>query len=208
MWAIRRTKSAARRARRPVVVEPLENRRLCSVTVTQGYPGYYTINGDNNANAISVAINQAARTFTFAGTQYTGVLYVTINGYGGNDFITVTGGQGPIGATVNDGDGADSVSVGVSGAIYVGNGQDIVSMQDSFQGEIHTGGGNDQITLKGYSANAIIYAGNGNNLIDASQNNYGTSIYAGSGNNTIYGSNYSDLISVGAGSHGVRRVRK
>jgi Ca2+-binding RTX toxin-like protein len=196
-----RTKNARPRPRSPSTVERLEERRLCSVTVSQGYPGYYTINGDNGANTIAVSVDQNARTFTLNGATYGGVAYLTVNGYEGNDFITVAGSPGPIGCTIIEGNGNDSVSLSFDGAIYVGGGQDIISLKDSFQGEIHTGDGNDQITLSGYCANAVVYAGNGNNLIDASGNLYGVAIFAGNGDNLIYGSNSDDLISVGGGSN-------
>lgn len=201
MKSLERSKCAKPRSRSGPLLERLECRRLFSVTVSQGYPGYYTISGDNSANTISVSVNQNARTFTLNGVTYGNVSYITVNGYDGNDFVTVAGSPGVIGCTINEGNGNDSVSLSFDGAIYVGGGQDIVSLKDSFQGEIHTGDGPDQISLSGYCANAVVYAGNGNDLIDASGNNYGVAIYAGNGNNTIYGSNSDDFISVGSGSN-------
>jgi len=182
-------------------MENLETRRLCSVTVTQGYPGYYQIDGDNGANSIVVSVNQNAQTFTLNGVTYTGVSYIVVNGYGGNDHIAVTGSPGPIGCTIRDGDGNDSVSLNFDGAIYTGNGQDTISLKDSFEGEVHTGDGNDQIYVSGQCVGAVIYGGNGNDLIDASANLSGVTIFAGNGNNIIYGSNYDDLITVGSGSN-------
>src|SRR5437660_916877 len=144
MKRLERTNCAKRRPRSGQMVERLEGRRLCSVTVSQGYPGYYTISGDNAANTISVSVNQNARTFSLNGVTYGNVSYVTVNGYDGNDFVTVAGSPGSIGCTINEGNGNDSVSLNFDGAIYVGGGQDSVSLKDSFQGELHTGDGPDR----------------------------------------------------------------
>lgn len=201
MRAMERKKSIRPRPRSPTFVEALEPRRLCSVSVSQGYPGYYQIDGDNGPNTIAVSVNQNSRTFTLNGATYGNVAYITVNGYDGNDFITVAGSPGSIGCTIIDGNGNDSISLNFDGAIYAGSGQDTISLKNSFQGEVHAGDGNDQITLSGYCANAVVYAGNGNDLIDASANLYGVAIFAGSGANLIYGSNYDDVISVGSGSN-------
>ena len=183
------------------LVEALEPRRLCSVTVSQGYPGYYQVNGDDGANSIVISVDQNARAFTLNGVTYGGVNFISVNGLGGNDYITVAGSSGPVGCSITDGDGNDSVSLSMSGSIHVGNGQDVVSLKDSFQGTVYTGNGNDQIYVSGQCIDAVIYGGNGNDLIDASGNLYGVSIFAGNGSNTIYGSNSDDLITVGSGSN-------
>src|SRR5205085_11277976 len=120
-------------------IERLELRRLYSVTVSQGYPGYYQIDGDNGSNSIVVSVDQNARTFTLNGVTYGGVNYLTVMGYEGNDYITVAGTQGAIGCTIIDGGGNDSLSLNFDGAIYAGNGQDTLSLKDSFEGEVHTG---------------------------------------------------------------------
>ena len=190
-----------RRAPLRTGVESLEPRRLCSVTVSQGYPGYYEIDGDNGANSIVVSVNQNARTFTLNNVTYGGVAYITVKGFGGSDYVNVAGSPGAIGCTIIEGDGNDSMSLNFDGAIYAGNGQDTFSLKDSFEGEVHTGSGNDQVYVSGACVDAAIYGGDGNDLIDASGNLYGVTIYAGNGNNTIYASNYDDYISVGTGSN-------
>ena len=183
------------------LVESLEPRRLCSVTVSQGYPGYYQIDADNNANSIVVSVNQNAGTFTLNGVNYTGVSYITINGYGGNDYIQVAGSPGPIGCAINVGDGNDTISLNFDGVIRAGNGQDNIFLKDSFRGEVHTGSGNDQMYISGRCVDAVVYAGDGNDLIDASTNLYGLTIYGGNGNDTIYGSQGGDQIHTGRGSN-------
>src|SRR5690348_1912876 len=109
MSRLERNKCIKPRQRSAVMVECLEGRRLYSVTVSQGYPGFYTINGDTTADSISVSVNQNARTFTLNGTTYGNVSYITVNGYDGDDFVTVAGTAGAIGCTINEGNGNDSV---------------------------------------------------------------------------------------------------
>lgn len=201
MRAVSRANSAERSRRSRSLMESLERRRLCSVTVNQAYPGYYEIDGDNGSNSIVVSVDQNAGTFTLNGTTYGGVAYITVRGFEGNDHIAVAGSPGPIGCTILDGNGNDSLSLNFDGAIRAGSGQDTINLKDSFQGEVHTGDGNDQIYVSGQCVDAVVYGGNGNDLIDASGNLYGVTIFAGNGNNLIYGSNYDDLICVGSGSN-------
>ena len=53
--------------------ETLERRRLLSVSVVEGYPGYYEVYGDDAPNVISVAFSAADGTFTVNGATYGGV---------------------------------------------------------------------------------------------------------------------------------------
>src|SRR4051794_233964 len=72
-------------------LERLEDRRLCSVTVTQGFTGYYTIQGTPAADNINVSVNRTAATFTLDGATYAGVQYINVIGGDGNDTIRVSG---------------------------------------------------------------------------------------------------------------------
>ena len=49
------------------LVERLERRRLFAVAVTQTYPGFYEVDGDNSGNVINIAVSQASQTFTLNG---------------------------------------------------------------------------------------------------------------------------------------------
>jgi Ca2+-binding RTX toxin-like protein len=194
------------RARAPGVrpaAEPLETRRLFAVTVTQNYPGFYEVDGDNSANVINLTVSQANHTFTLNGVLYQNVSYVSVYGGDGNDQVVAqsSDGDGSVGCSIVEGNGNDSVTLNFNGAIQVGGGQDTISLQDSFYGEVWTGNGNDQIYVSGKCIDAVIFGGKGFDLIDASQNLYGVTIYAGNGNNIIYGSNYDDVVNVGTGSN-------
>src|SRR5258705_12034240 len=93
-----------------MIIEILERRRLLSVSVEQGYPGYYEIRGDEGDNDISVSVSMADATFTFNGVTYGGVSHVSVFGNGGGDSLSVlsTGGQGTISAWVKRGTGPDT----------------------------------------------------------------------------------------------------
>jgi hypothetical protein len=54
------------------VIEALENRRLFAVGVSQGFPGFYEVEGDDAADEITVVVDQAARTVTVNGVAYGG----------------------------------------------------------------------------------------------------------------------------------------
>src|SRR4051812_2890457 len=76
---------------RSLLVEPLENRRLCSVTVTQGWTGYFTIAGTPSADVINVSVSRSAGMFTVDGLTYAGVQFISVIGGDGNDTINVSG---------------------------------------------------------------------------------------------------------------------
>jgi Ca2+-binding RTX toxin-like protein len=184
-------------------IETLERRRLCSVTVTEGYPGYYEIDGDEAANDISVSVSMAGETFTLDGVTYTGVAYVTVCGKGGDDTIRLTTADGPgsIGASVSGGSGDDQVSLNFDGAVWAGSGNDTLDLADSFRGEAYGGSGNDRMTVRGECIDPEINGGGGDDLIDASANHYGVVIHGGDGNDTIYGSEFDDQIDGEAGNN-------
>src|SRR5215213_4095684 len=71
-------KPHSRTTKAPMNVETLERRRLLSVGVVEGYPGYYEVYGDDSANFISISIDNANSTFTLDGTEYGGVSYVSV----------------------------------------------------------------------------------------------------------------------------------
>jgi Ca2+-binding RTX toxin-like protein len=182
-------------------VERLENRRLLSVTVTEGYPGFYEIWGDESANAIAVSVSMAAETFTLNGVTYSGVSYIAVYGYGGEDTISVVAdGAGSIGAAVSAGDGSDDITANFSAAIWAGAGSDTLNLADSFRGEAYGEGGDDWVVVSGECVEPEIHGGTGDDVIDASGNNYGVVIHGGWGDDAIYGSLYDDQLYGEAGS--------
>ena len=186
-----------------MLIEHLERRRLLSAVVQQTSPGYYEVHGDDNGDTIAISVSQNDQTFALDGVTYDNVAFIDVYGGAGNDNISLNSvdGEGSIGAAVDAGEGDNSVSMNFDGGIWVGNGNNIIHLQDSFRGEVHTGDGNDQVYVLGDCIDADILCGNGNDLIDASGNNYGVVVHAGSGNDTIIGSAYDDEIYGGGGSN-------
>jgi Ca2+-binding RTX toxin-like protein len=185
------------------VIERLETRRLFAVTVAQTYPGYYEVDGDTSSNVINIAVSQATDQFSLDGTTYSNVSYITVNGHGPNDNISVASDDeyGSIGCAVNGSNGNFGHSVsGLSAVIHGGGGNDTLSLKDSIYGEVYGDSGSDNIFVSGDCFDAQIQGGTGNCTIDASQNNSGVVIVGGAGNDTLYGSAYDDQIYGGGGS--------
>ena len=177
------------------MAERLEGRRLYAVTVAQSYPGFYEVTGDDGANVINVSVSQADQTFTLDGVTYPNVSYVTVDGRGGDDQISVNaadGAWGSVGAAVNGGDGNDTITMNVDGVIHGDAGNDTLTLGNSFYGEVYGDDGNDTITVTGGCIAAQIDGGAGDDLIDASQNDYGVTLHGGAGNDTLIGSAYDD----------------
>jgi Ca2+-binding RTX toxin-like protein len=177
-------------------VETLERRRLLSVTVSQGYPGFYEVHGDASADTIAISVSMAWGTFTLDGQQYGGVEYIAVQGYGGDDAITLSAsdGFGYIAAGITGGDGSDTITLNFDGAIWGGEGSDQINLRDSFRGEAYGGGGDDTIVVQGDTIDAEINGGDGNDLIDARGNNYRVVLRGGNGDDTLYGSAHDDQL--------------
>ncbi|HSV14209.1 MAG TPA: hypothetical protein VLI90_08110 [Tepidisphaeraceae bacterium] len=187
------------------VTERLERRRLFSVTVTEDSPGFFEVNGDGGDNAINVSISQNNGTFTLDNTTYSEVSYLYVNGNGGNDTISVTSSDGPgnIGASIVTLDGNDNITLGVSGGVWAGGGDDTVNVSDSYWGDINGEAGNDKIYISGDTIDAQISGGSGNDLIDASNNNAPVTIHGDAGNDSIYGSAFDDELYADSGNDSV-----
>ena len=176
-------------------VEPLESRRLMSVTVVEGYPGFYEILGDDSANTISVGVSQDDETMTVDGVTYGGVVDVSIHAHGGDDTITAASSpDGWIGVSVVAGEGNDSVSINFAGAIWAGPGDDVLRLTNSFRGEVYGDQGGDRIYIAGGCVDPEIVGGPGDDLIDATANLYGVVMHGGAGDDAILGSNHADQI--------------
>jgi Ca2+-binding RTX toxin-like protein len=182
-------------------IETMEGRRLFSVTVSQPSPGFYELTGDAADDEITVAVDEANQTFTYNGTEYFDVDNITVLGGGGNDSISVYSvAAGPIGASIDGGDGDDFISLNFSGGVWGGDGNDEIHLSDAFMGEVYGQGGNDTIYVAGNCIDTLIDGGDGDDWIDATANNYGVKIQGGAGDDQIYGSNFSDQIDAGSGA--------
>jgi Ca2+-binding RTX toxin-like protein len=115
--------AALRRAADNALVQPLEPRRLCSVTATSA-GGILTVVGDANANAITVSRNAAGTLFVNAGAvpiagapaTVTTIQSIRVSGLGGNDTLLIDETNGALPkASLSGGDGNDTFTGG-SGA--------------------------------------------------------------------------------------------
>jgi Ca2+-binding RTX toxin-like protein len=175
-------------------LESLEARRLFSVTVYEGYPGFYEIHGDDADNYIEASLNMAEATMTVGGQTYSGVQYVVAYGYGGNDSLIITSadGAGLIAASIVAGDGSDIIMLGIDGAVWAGAGNDELYLMDSFRGQAYGESGNDYMNISGATVDADIEGGSGADFIDCSGNASRVVVRGGSGDDTIIGSEFGD----------------
>ena len=184
-----------------MLLESLETRRLYAVTVTEMYPGFYDVSGDNAADTITISVSQAEESFTLEGVTYSGLAYLFVHGNGGDDVIRVASidGPGSIGASVTGDEGNDQISLNFDGGVWAGSGNDVLYLRDSFRGQAYGESGNDQMYILGACYNAEINGGSGNDLIDCTSNYYSVTVRAGDGNDTVYGSAFNDQIYGDAG---------
>ena len=176
-------------------LEILEGRRLLSVSVVEGYPGYYEVYGDDEADHIAISVSAADASFDLDGVRYGGVAFISIFSGGGDDHVSVRiEGETHIGTSVLAGDGNDSVSVSGAGAIWGEGGNDTLRLTDAFRGELYGGPGDDRMYIAGASDDTEIDGGGGHDLIDATGSTYGVFAKGGHGHDTIYGSNADDQL--------------
>jgi Ca2+-binding RTX toxin-like protein len=184
-----------------IAVEALEDRRHWSVTVSQGWTGYFTIQGTPADDTINVSVNRAAATMTVEGTTYTGVQYINVIAGDGADTVQVSGtGSGSVACSIDGGAGNDTISLNFDGGIWGGSGDDTVTLSDAFRGYVQGDDGADFITVLGNCVNAEIHGGDGPDGIDASGNHYGVVADGGTGNDVVIGSQYDDELYGGAGT--------
>jgi Ca2+-binding RTX toxin-like protein len=183
--------------------EELEGRCLRSVTVEQGYPGFYYVQGDSSNDTINISVTQANDSFTLDGTTYTGVSYIQVSGGDGDDTINVTSvdGSGDISAGITGDGGNDTINLNFDGAVSGGDGDDTITLKDAFMGTAWGDAGNDKIILQGANVAADIEGGDGDDLIDATASDCGLYLQGGAGNDTILGSEYNDQIDGGGGTN-------
>ena len=180
-------------------LETLERRRLLTVSVVPGYPGYYEVYGDESADVIDVTFS-ADGTFTVNDATYGGVAYVTIFGLGGDDSIVVGPAPWPVGVSAHGGHGSDGLTLNSAGGIWGDEGNDVLRLNNSFRGTVDGGSGDDRIYLAGDCIEPRVDGGDGSDLLDATGNNFGIFAHGGRGEDTVYGSNYDDEIYGDAGN--------
>jgi Ca2+-binding RTX toxin-like protein len=179
-----------------MVLESLEGRRLLTVTIVQGYPGFYEVYGDNSDNEITIEVNPTDQTFAIDGQSFGGAQQIAVYGQGGDDLIMVSSvvpGYS-VSASIDGGAGNDILSLNFDGAIRGGAGNDRIYLYDSFRGEAYGGGGDDYIWISGACVDANVDGGDGDDWIDASSNFYKVFIHGGNGNDVIFGSNFDDQL--------------
>jgi Ca2+-binding RTX toxin-like protein len=169
---------------------------MLTVTVNETIPGFFEVLGDGSANSISISVTMASDSFTLDGNTYTDVQYITVHGFEGSDTINVisTDGPGDIGAGLSGGDDDDVIGLNFAGGVWAGNGNDIISLDDSFRGEAYGQDGDDQIYITGDCFDAEIRGGDGDDLIDCMYNALPVFVRGDEGNDTLYGSAYDDQL--------------
>jgi Ca2+-binding RTX toxin-like protein len=180
--------------------ECLEARRLFAA-VTEGFPGYYEITGEEGADTIAISIDQYNRSFKLDGATYGGVEYVVIYGMGGDDTLAAFGaGDGNIGVSIVAGDGDDTCIISdMGGAIWGGAGSDRIRLTESFRGEAYGEGDADLIVLTGVCVDAVVAGGEGNDVLNALNSATGVILFGGNGNDRLYGSRWDDQFFPGPG---------
>jgi Ca2+-binding RTX toxin-like protein len=180
-------------------VEMLESRRLLT-TVFQGLPGYYEVTGTEGDDAIDIAVNQAAGSFTLDGVTYGGALHITVYALGGNDTVSVMGPGNAVSAAVVGAGGQDKITLNINGAAWGDAEHDEIRLRNAFRGEAYGGAGDDYISLAGECIECQVEGNDGNDIIWALDNNHGVVLFGGAGNDRLYGSNYDDVLFDGPGS--------
>ena len=158
-------------------LQSLERRRLLSVTVVEGYPGFFEVYGNDEPNAVQIYI-AADSSFTLDGVQYAEASFISIFTFGGDDAVSVSAEQPTL----------------VGGAIWGEAGDDTLRLENSYRGEVYGGEGDDIICICGACADVEIDGADGNDLIDLSASDYGVFARGGTGNDTVFGSQYDDRI--------------
>jgi Ca2+-binding RTX toxin-like protein len=184
-----------------MLFETLEPRGMLSVTVVQGYPGFYEVHGDDEPNLINISVAMGERTFSLEGQTYNNVNFVSVWGYGGSDAIIVSG-DGPyatISAAIHGGPGDDQLALNFDGSLWAGDGNDALILSNAFRGEVYAGLGDDVAYCLGENIEAVVYGEEGNDVLNAGNNNYGLFIYGGSGHDLLQGSPYADYLDGGNG---------
>jgi Ca2+-binding RTX toxin-like protein len=184
-----------------MLFETLERRGMLSVTVVEGYPGFFEVHGDDEPNLIDISVDMIERTFALDGQTYGNVSFISVWAYGGDDGVIISTGSpyATINAVVHGAGGDDFISLNFDGAIWADEGNDTIFLRDAFRGEVYGGGGDDTAYMNGENIEAVVYGEVGNDSLLAGGNNHGIYIYGGVGNDLLYGSAYADYLDGGIG---------
>src|SRR5205814_9045886 len=100
---------------------------------------------------IAITVSMADQTFTLDGTTYSDVQYIFVQGFEGDDTITVRSVDGPgsIGASLSGDEGDDTLAINFDGGVWAGAGNDTLVLTDSYRGQAYGDGGNDRIFISG-----------------------------------------------------------
>lgn len=145
------------------------------------------------AQDVTVSFNGITQT-------YHGVKAILVRAGKGNDTVDLTGVLVP--ATVNGGDGDDTLKASRGGGTYSGdNGNDTITSEEAsseFAGvddDFHGGGGNDSLT--GYEGNDDLFGDGGNDTLVGGTGD--DTLDGGDGNDVLEGDAGADALSGGAG---------
>lgn len=189
------------------MIERMEHRVMFAVTVTEGYPGYYTVQGDGNDLTIDVAQPTSWDQngfFTIRGetTAHTGAAFIYVVGTQYRDRITVYNADGPIGVSVAGLGEKDDIYLSGPGLIDGGDGDDTLTKVNGGRCEVYGRAGNDYVTIAGsIFGDAEIDGGDGDDYINAEGCWYGQYLKGGGGDDTIYGSEFDDVVDLGPGGN-------
>jgi Ca2+-binding RTX toxin-like protein len=134
--------------------EPLESRRLYSVTATAA-AGVLTVTGDGNANVITVSrdaggkilVNNGAVSIAGSTATVTNTAMVKVFGSGGNDNIALDETRGALPkASLSGGDGNDTLTGGSGTDILIGEAGNDFLLGKAGNDQLFGGSGNDTLT--------------------------------------------------------------
>lgn len=184
-----------------MLFETLEPRGMLSVSVIEGYPGFYEVHGDDDRNLIAISVNMDERTFSLDGQTYSNVNFISVWVYGGDDTagVTTNSPYATISAVIHGGFGDDQLSLNFDGAVWAEDGNDAIFLSDAFRGEAYAGAGDDVAVLGGANVEAVVYGEGGSDVLNAGNNHHGIYMYGASGNDLLLGSPHADFLDGGNG---------
>jgi hypothetical protein len=180
-------------ARRPLLLEPLEDRALPAVAATFA-DSVLSVNGSPGPDTI--VVRRVNNTLIVDGTNVTvpagQVSQIRVDAAAGNDAIRL-----------NSQDVSGQQALGVTVVVFGGDGDDTVT---GTPGGDYLYGQNGNDGLTGGAGNDIIVGGNGNDRVDGGAGDdiitgdYGNDVLAGGvGNDILYGSADNDFLDGGTG---------
>ncbi|HEX3357619.1 MAG TPA: calcium-binding protein [Tepidisphaeraceae bacterium] len=183
-------------------IEPLEHRRLYSISVKAGVM-HINLGGANDSVSLATFKNSTRARYTaVAGTRtvqnktvdLAGIKRINVQGNDGGDSINIAIGNLSIRCFINGGKGKDNIVLATHGNSFLngGAGNDIITSgvgNDSIEGgfgddSLFGGKGND--TIIGGAGIDSLQGGQGNDLLLAQDHGTDLSIVGGAGTDTAY----------------------